>query len=217
MIDASTRFLLSKLVNFRMSAPEFPEEGPFSTFTINERVDIYSYTKLGAMSFFISRASRNLRKRILSWVQGQIPEIEETDLPLLWTTLLRYYKAEGGSLSSLVLSGIKAAYARVASNASVLAKCVEASLEVLGSGGDKNRKGPTNGFKATGLESILGVLDKATEHLIAAPEPSGRRAAAMFISMCSEMGWMNEERTVWLERLRSDARARVCRVFGTRT
>ncbi len=152
---------------------------------------------------------------MLSWIQDEIPETEEANLPTLWEMLFALYITGTRVQSIWALNALKAIYTRTASNHPLLADITKKTYDVfITSHGKKTGQRLIEVLKdKKDIGPILSTLDKVIEKLIQAPHPDGRRAAAMVLNLFTERGWVNKQRSIWIDSLKKDPRARVFSVF----
>lgn len=135
-------------------------------------------------------------------------------MPSFWGALLRLYIRGEHSISLWALNALKAVYARIALNNLVLTKAIERTYEIFIDKDEREGKKNIEILKDKGPEDILILLDNALSRLIITANPNARRAAAQLVSMYEKMEWMNQQRSIWKEKLKDDPRSRVYRVFN---
>jgi len=179
--------------------------------------DTTRYVKTAALSRFLHRVSSPICNDMLSWIQDEIPETEEVNLPTLWEMLSALYITGTRTQPVWALNALKAIYARTATNTDRLTEIMVRTFNVFitphGQKKGKRLADILKGKKDVG--PVLDTLDKVIGKLVQTPDPDGRKAAAMVLNLFTEMGWINEQRGKWIEKLKNDPRARVFSVFKT--
>jgi len=181
--------------------------------------DSIRFVKTSALSRFLHRVSSSICKDMLSWIQDEIPETDEANLPTIWGMFFALYITGTRAQSIWTLNALKAIYARIVTDTLLLTKVAERTYDVLIT--PHREKGKRlietfKGSKAKAADPILNALDKVIGKLVQAPLPDGRRAAALVLKVFGEMNWINEQRGNWIENLKKDPRARVFSVLKER-
>ena len=216
-IDEAGRWLIDLCQNFQTKKGHIPgTSGPFSRMSFTSDLkDSSQFVITQALSHFIHKVAPSICNKMLSWIQDEIPETEEANLPTLWGMLLAVYIIGTPAQSDWALNALKAIYARTATDFRSLAKLTEKAFDVLITPHGKKKDKRLIEILAlkNDINSVLSTTDKVIEKLVHAPYPDGRKAAAMVLNLFAEMGLMNEQRNKWIERLKNDPRARVFSVF----
>ncbi len=213
-IDDAGRWMIDLCKKFKSKKEHIPgTDSPFSRMSIiSDLKDRPRSALIVALSQFLHKVSQSVADDMLSWIQDEIPETEEANLPTLWEMLFALYITGTRVQSIWALNALKAIYTRIASKYQLLADITMKTYYVLiTSHGKKTGQRLIKDKKDIG--SILDTLDKVIEKLIQAPHPDGRRAAAMVLNLYTERGWLNKQRSIWIDNLKKDPRARVFSVF----
>ncbi|NUM33667.1 MAG: hypothetical protein HUU50_03950 [Candidatus Brocadiae bacterium] len=169
--------------------------------------------KIFAVTNLLPGISLDVAKKIMSWLEEQIPCTEDMHLPLMWKAMLKIYiRTNTHEICLAALNAIKAIYARIATNTKILTKGMMCFYSVL----NKQHKQSKDGIFLLAEKKpdiILQILDKSLDFLYKSPNADGRRQCALILSLFKKVGWINEQRKIWLESLEKDVRARVSNVF----
>jgi len=218
-IDEAGSWLIDLCRNFQSKKEHIPgTDGPFSRMSIiSDLKDSSRFVLIVALSHFLHKVSQLVADDMLSWIQDEIPETEEANLPTLWEMLFALYITGTHAQSIWTLNALKAIYARTTSDSQLLTRISEKTYDVLITT-DKKKGGKRlvdilRHKKDNDVGPILNTLDKVMGKIVQAPHPDGRRAVAMVLNLFTEMGWVNEQRGKWIDRLKKDPRARVFSVF----
>lgn len=216
-IDEAGSWLIDLCRNFQSKKEHIPgTNGPFSRMSIiSDLKDSSRFVIIGALSHFIHKVSPSVANDMLSWIQDEIPDTEEANLSTLWEMLFALYITGTRVQSFWALDAFKAIYARTAGNPQLLADITRKTYDVfITPHGKKKAQRLVEILKdKKDIDPILDILDKVIGKLVQAPHPDGRRAVAMVLNLFTEMDWINEQRSKWMDRLKKDPRARVFSVF----
>lgn len=196
IIDESGELLLDKILKIQISSSEsrlMGKGGPFSTFSINFDIkDVVQHARIVSVSLFLPKVSKKVMGRMLSWLQDEIPNTEEVNLPIIWEAMIRIFTIGQSDLSAWALNGFKAVYARISSDVDLLSKGINRIHEVFNL---SENKGPKiiDILKDNNPEAILSVIDRAIEKVINSLNPEGRRASALILNLLSQRGMMNKK------------------------
>jgi hypothetical protein len=218
-IDEEGRWMIDLCRKFKSKKEHIPgTDGPFSRMSIiSDLKDSSRFVLIVALSHFLHKVSQPVADDMLFWIQDEIPETEEANLPTLWEMLCALYITGTHAQSIWTLNALKAIYARTASDSQLLTRMSEKTYDVLIT---TDRKKGGNRLvdilrhnKNNDVGPILNTLDKVMGKIVQAPHPDGRRAVAMVLNLLNEMGWRSEQHGKWIENLKRDPRARVSSVF----
>jgi len=220
-INEAGRWMIDLCQNFKSMKEHIPgTDGPFSRMSIiSDMKDSSRFALIVALSHFLHKVSKPVADDMLSWIQDEIPETEEANLPTLWQMLFALYITGTRVQSIWALNALKAIYARTASDSELLTRISEKTYDVLITPDGKNKaKRLLNTLRSKqniSVDPILNMFDKIIGKLVQASHPDGRRAVSMVLNLFIEMGWVNEQRGKWIDRLKKDPRTRVSSVFKT--
>jgi hypothetical protein len=219
-IDEAGTWLIDLCRNFKPEKEDLPGiKSPFSRMSVmSDLKDSSRFVITEALSHFLHKVSPSICNDMLLWIQDEIPETEEANLPTLWEMLIALYITGTHVQSIWALNALKAIYARTATDSELLTRLIEKTYDVFITPHGK-KKGQRlietlKDKKDKDIDPIVNVLDKVIGKLVRAPHPDGRRAAALVLKVFGEMGWINEQRGNWVENLKKDPRARVLSAFN---
>jgi hypothetical protein len=212
------RWLINLSRNFQSKKEQIPKtSSPLSrtSFIVNVK-DSTRFAKTVALSRFLHIVSSPICNDMLSWIQDEIPETEEANLPVLWEMLFALYITGTRVQTVWALNGLKAIYARAVTDYQLLTNIMEKTFNVLITPHAKNKNVRLVDVMKNkkDLKSVLDIFEKVIQKLVSAPYPDGRRAAAEVLNLFIEVGWINEQRAAWIECLKNDPRMRVSSVFN---
>lgn len=218
-IDEAGSWLIDLCRNFQSKKEHLPgTDSPFSRMSVTSDLkDSSRFVITGTLSHFLHKVSPSICNDMLLWIQDEIPETEEANLPTLWEMLFALLITGTRVQSIWALNALKAIYARTATDSQLLTEITEKTYGVFITPNRKKKdKRMVEILKGKNdIDPILDTLDRIIGKLVQSPYPDGRRAAAMVLNLFTEMGWINEQRGKWIERLKKDPRARVFSVFKT--